>query len=84
MMIFTRIHRWLKKDGFVLISMESGEYDDEMGEWLGVPMFISSFGQEVTIHLMRQAGFEILKTAVESQREGEVDIPFLWMFAQKK
>ena len=67
-----------------LISIEAGEYDDEMGEWLGVPMFVSSFGQEVTINLMRQVGFEILETAVESQMEGGVDIPFLWMFAQKR
>jgi cyclopropane fatty-acyl-phospholipid synthase-like methyltransferase len=40
--LLMRIHDWLRPGGLLLISTEAGEYDDLMGEWLGVPMFISN------------------------------------------
>ncbi len=46
--------------------MEAGEYDDVMGTWLGVPMFLSCFDPETMKGLVSEAGFELLETAIET------------------
>jgi ubiquinone/menaquinone biosynthesis C-methylase UbiE len=81
--ILLRIHSWLKAGGYVLISLEAGDYDDVMGEWLGVPMFISCFDPEIMNQIFTEAGFEIIETGIERQLENEVEIPFLWLFGRK-
>ncbi len=81
--ILGRIYKWLKAGGFLLFSMEAGEYDDEVGEWLGVPMFFSCFDPETMKHLVCEAGFEILESAVETQMEGRIEVPYLWLLARK-
>jgi hypothetical protein len=63
--------------------MEAGEYDDVVGEWLGVPMFISCFEPEKMKQLVSEAGFKILETAIEIQIEQEIEIPYLWLLARK-
>ena len=86
--ILRRIHKWLRREGLVLIGVEDAEYDNVRGEWLGVPMFISSFDPDTMTRLVNEAGFEFIETAVESQVEmypsGSRDIPFLWLFARKR
>lgn len=82
--ILRNIHKWLRERGILLISIEAGEHDDETGEWLGVPMFISCFDPETTKTLVNEAGFEILETAIENRRAQGNDVPFLWVFAQKQ
>lgn len=82
--ILQNIHKWLRARGFLLISIEAREHDDETGEWLGVPMFISCFDPETTKTLVKQAGFEILETAIENRRAQGNDVPFLWVVAQKQ
>jgi ubiquinone/menaquinone biosynthesis C-methylase UbiE len=77
------IHHWLRGKGYLLISMEAGEYDDVVGEWLGVPMFISCFEPEKMKQLVSEAGFKILETAIEIQIEQEIEIPYLWLLARK-
>jgi ubiquinone/menaquinone biosynthesis C-methylase UbiE len=82
--ILRRIYRWLRAGGYLLISIEAGEYDDFVGEWLGVPMFISCFDPETMRHMVSEAGFELLESAIETQVEGGQDVPFLWLFARKR
>jgi len=50
--ILKHIYQWLKTGGFLLISMEAGDYDDVMGHWLGVPMFISCYNPELMKQLV--------------------------------
>ena len=78
-----RIYGWLRSGGYLLISMEAGEANDVMGEWLGVPMFFSYFEPETTRALMEDAGFEILDTGIETQIEQGTEIPYLWVLAHK-
>jgi ubiquinone/menaquinone biosynthesis C-methylase UbiE len=65
--ILRRIHNWLRDGGLLLISIEAGDFDDVMGEWLGVPMFISCFDPETMTRMVNEAGFELLETAIETQ-----------------
>lgn len=81
--ILRRIHKWLRQKGYLLISIEADEYDDEQAEWLGVPMFISSYDPETMKKMVVDAGFKLIETAIETQLENSVEIPFLWVFAQK-
>jgi ubiquinone/menaquinone biosynthesis C-methylase UbiE len=81
--VLGHIYQWLKAGGYLLISMEAGDYDDVMGEWLGVPMFISCFNPEMTKQLVVHEGFAVLETAIETQIEGKTEIPFHWILARK-
>ena len=75
--------QWLKPGGFLLISMEAGDYEDVVGEWLGVPMFISCFEPGTMRQLVVHAGFELLEAVIEIQVERNVEIPYHWIFARK-
>jgi len=78
------IHQWLRAGGFLLISMEAGDYDDIFGEWLGVPMFISCYDPEVMKQMVTEAGFDLLDAAIETQVEQNHEIPYLWVLARKR
>ena len=82
--LLRHINQWLRAGGFLLISMEAGDYDDVLGEWLGVPMFISCYKPETMKQLVTQAGFDLLDTAIETQVEKNNDIPYLWILARKR
>ncbi len=82
--VFQRIASFLKPGGYLLLSVEAADYDDEQGMWLGVPMFLSVYRPEVTKSLVEEAGFRILETGIESQFEGDHDIPYLWILARQE
>ena len=81
--VLGHIYQWLEARGFLLISMEAGDYDDVIGEWLGVPMFISCFNPEMMKQLVVHEGFTVLETAIETQMEGKTEIPYHWILARK-
>lgn len=80
--LFKRISRWLRQEGLLLISTEASEVDG-IAEWLGTPMFFSSYGPDAVIDMVKEAGFEILQSSIEVQEEGPSAIPYLWVFARK-
>ena len=81
--ILERIHDWLRPGGLLLFSYEAGDMNDVNGEWLGVPMFFSSFEPKTLKGLVRKAGFEVLETDIETQLERNREVPYLWILAQK-
>ena len=85
--LLRRIHGWLRPGGFLLISVEAREYDDVRSDWLGVPMFFSSFDPQTFTQLVHEVGFQLLETEVETQVEMYSPepraIPFLWLLARK-
>jgi hypothetical protein len=54
-----------------------------VAEWLGVDMYFSMFSADATRQLVREAGFDIEKTALATQTEGETDISYIWILARK-
>jgi cyclopropane fatty-acyl-phospholipid synthase-like methyltransferase len=81
--LFRRIHHWLGAGGYLLISTEAAEVEGVVGEWLGAPMFFSSFAPETVTRLVQEAGFDLVETAIEKQMEGATEIPYLWLLARK-
>jgi SAM-dependent methyltransferase len=77
------IHRWLRPDGMLLLSIEDNDQPGIVAPWLGVDMYFSMFGADAMRQLVRDAGFEIEKTALGNQAEGETDISYTWILARK-
>jgi ubiquinone/menaquinone biosynthesis C-methylase UbiE len=82
--ILWRIYQWLRPGGWLLLSMEAADVEGWMGEWLGVPMFMSCFDPETVKRLVSAAGFELVETAIEAQVEQSHDVPYLWLLARKR
>jgi SAM-dependent methyltransferase len=81
--LLERLRSWLRPDGLLLLSVEDLDQPGIVAEWLGVDMYFSMFGADATRQLVREAGFDIEQTAVETQKEDETEIPFTWILARK-
>jgi len=78
-----RLCRWLRPDGLLLLSTEDRDEPGIVEEWLGVDMYFSMHSADVTRQLVRAAGFDIEKTALRTQTEGQTDLPYTWILARK-
>jgi len=67
--LFGRIHQWLVPGGLFLAALGAGDTDDWFGEWLGAPMFFSSFPPETNSRLLAEAGFELERDELVTIRE---------------
>ena len=81
--LFARLAGWLRPDGYLLFTIEPHDEPGVVGDWLGAPMFLSQFDAETTLGLVRDAGFEIVRQAVETQLEGSRGVAYLWVLARR-
>lgn len=81
--LLARLHDWLRPGGLLLLSIEDNDEPGAVADWLGVDMYFSMFGAEATRRLVREAGFEIEKTDVRTQTEGETEISYTWILARR-
>jgi cyclopropane fatty-acyl-phospholipid synthase-like methyltransferase len=81
--VFRHVHALLRPSGYFLFTIEPEDQRGRVGDWLGAPMFFSQHDAATTLALVRRAGFEVLEHAVESQFEGEREVAYLWVLAQK-
>jgi hypothetical protein len=65
------------------VSVEDGDRPGEVAEWLGRPMYFSHYDGDATRRLLVAAGFEVLAHSIETQVEGGVEIPHLFVMARK-
>ena len=82
-LLFTRIHRWLREGGLLLLSVEDDDQPEAIAEWLGGPMYFSHYDASTTERLVSGAGFTVERSEVELQWEGKDEIPYLFLLARK-
>ncbi len=67
----------------LLLSVEDIDEPGTVSQWLGVDMYFSMFGADAMRQLVRDAGFDITRTALGTQTEGGTDISYTWILARK-
>ena len=77
--IFRKINSFLPKDGLILVTMGSGEWEGEEDDFHGTTMQWSHYGVEKNKKIIRNAGFEILLDEVD----GSNDEKHLFVIAKK-
>jgi len=81
--LFGDIRTWLAPDGLFLTALGTEDAEEWTGEWLGVPMFFSSFPPKTNSQLLDEAGFERLLDEVVTFHEPEGDVAFQWVLARR-
>jgi cyclopropane fatty-acyl-phospholipid synthase-like methyltransferase len=81
--VFRRLHELLGPGGRLLLSAEPGDDPWQCYTWLGVPMFINTVPTSELLEVLQEAGFSILSTEIETQREGGRPIDFAWISCEK-
>jgi SAM-dependent methyltransferase len=80
--LFTRIARWLVPGGLFLGTLGAEDDPRWVGDWLGVPMFFSSFDADTNRALLRGAGFALEVDEIVEIDEPEGAVRFLWVIAR--
>jgi SAM-dependent methyltransferase len=82
--LLDRIRRWLRPGGLLLLTMATGDTEDELDpDWHGAPTFWASFDPETNAELVARAGFEVAETRVVAQDEpGHGVSRFQWFLAR--
>jgi SAM-dependent methyltransferase len=78
-----RIFGWLRPGGYFLVSVEEEEEPDIVADWLGTPMFFSSFDADTVLGILREVGFDVVRQEPEVQLEGGREVPFRWVLARR-
>jgi SAM-dependent methyltransferase len=81
--LFAKVRTWLMPGGLFVAVLGATDSPDWIGEWLGVPMFFSSYDADTNRALLRDAGFHLVFDEVLDTVEPEGPVPFLWVIAQK-
>jgi cyclopropane fatty-acyl-phospholipid synthase-like methyltransferase len=79
-----RIHAWLRPGGLLLAAFGTSDLEAWEGEWLGVPMFFSSFLPSENSRIVGMGGFELLRDEVVEIAEPEGDVAFQWVLAERR
>lgn len=79
--VFERIRAWLRPGGLFLASLGATDIEEWHGEWLGVPMYFSSFTPERNRELL--ASFDVLEDEVVTISETDGEATFQWVLARR-
>lgn len=78
-----RIRHWLVPAGLFMTALGVSDTEAWTGDWLGAPMFFSSFPPETNREIVLEAGFKILRDELVTFREPEGDVTFQWVLAMR-
>ena len=81
--LFAKVRTWLVPGGLFVAVLGATDSPDWIGEWLGVPMFFSSYDADTNRTLLREAGFHLILDEVLDTVEPEGPVPFLWVISRK-
>jgi cyclopropane fatty-acyl-phospholipid synthase-like methyltransferase len=75
---------WLRPGGLLVATMgtQASEGDVE-ADWLGAPMYWSSYKSATNVRLVQKAGLEITQAREETVEEHGEQATFLWIVARK-
>jgi len=82
--LLEHVQGWLRPGGLLLAAFGTSDLEGWEGEWLGVPMFFSSFPPAENSRIVAMAGFELLRDEVVEIGEPDGDVPFQWVLAEKR
>jgi ubiquinone/menaquinone biosynthesis C-methylase UbiE len=80
-----KIASWLRPSGLLVATM--GTHATPAGyeeDWLGAPMYWSSFDSQTNRALVEAAGLNIIQAEEETAEEFGQPVTFLWIVAQKR
>lgn len=78
-----RVHAWLRPGGLLLTAFGTSDLEGWEGEWLGVPMYFSSFPPAENSRIVTTAGFELLRDEVVEIAEPDGGVSFQWVLAAR-
>ncbi len=81
--LFSRIRTWLRPDGHVLVALGCTDLPDWRGDWLGVPMFFSSYLPEKNTRIVETARLQVVRDEVVTIEEPEGPVSFQWILARR-
>ena len=81
--VLARIARWLRPGGLFLATFSTADSPDWTGDWLGQPMFFSSYDAATNLQLLAEAGLEIVSSQEVEIIEPEGPANFLWVLARR-
>ena len=82
--MFRLVHGWLAESGLLLCCVEVEDTPGMVADWLGAPMYFSSYEPDISRRLLSEAGFDILRDEIEAQAEGDHEVSYLWLLARKR
>jgi hypothetical protein len=83
--LFRAIASWVRPGGWFLATLGLGDLAAGLEpDWLGVPMYWSSFDKSTSLRLLRAAGFAVVRACEETAEEEGVPVTFLWVLARKE
>jgi SAM-dependent methyltransferase len=81
--LLPQVARWHRPGGGLLASLGTSRGDAFDDDWLGVPMYWSSWDHRTNRRLITEAGLEILVDTVETTLEDGQPVAFQWVIACK-
>lgn len=82
--LLKRLAAWLRPGGWLLVNLGiSNDPGSIEPDWLGAPMYWSSFDAQTNLDLVNQAGFTLVETETLIDDEDGQPVLFLWVLAQK-
>jgi ubiquinone/menaquinone biosynthesis C-methylase UbiE len=79
-----RIARWLSPGGLLAVTMGARATEAEFEpDWLGAPMYWSSYDSDTNRRLVEKAGLCIISAREETAEEFGQPVTFLWIVAEK-
>jgi SAM-dependent methyltransferase len=78
------IASWLRPGGLLVATMGTCSIKADYGEdFLGAPMYWSSFDSQTNRRLVEEAGLHVISAREETAEEFDKPVTFLWVVAQK-
>jgi cyclopropane fatty-acyl-phospholipid synthase-like methyltransferase len=83
--LFHTIASWVRPGGWFLATRGLGDLEAGLeADWLGVPMYWSSFDRATSLRLLHEAGFVIQRACEETADEDGVAVTFLWVLGRRE